>query len=165
MATMSLHFIILLLACWTCTRISMASPITTHTASSFERRQCIWNDELDDWQCDLFLPSLRQFVTRMQDAKNSGRATPENRVIFYANLFEPPPSKEDQWEMWNMIIGWLESRGIKGYYGALYALDRDWEHAQVDWIHDQSGMFGLEYGSSDKALKLYDYCFSQALAV
>ena len=54
---------------------------------------------------------------------------------------------------------------MKGYYGALYALDRDWEHAQVDWIHDQSGMFGLEYGSSDRALKLYDGCFSQALAV
>ena len=101
----------------------------------------------------------------MHDAQNDGKATPENRAIFYANLFEPPASKEVLWEMWNMILGWMKSRGITAYYGSLYALDKDWKHAQVDWMNDHSGLFGSEYVSFDKAQKLYDYCYSQALAM
>ena len=120
----STHFVLVIL--WLCSAIglsfSLAIPETTNTTSTLARRQCIWSDMVDDFDCDDYLPSLNQLIKRMQDVNNDGRAIAENRAIFYANLFESPVTKGKAWAIWNHILAWMKSRGIASYYGAFHAV-------------------------------------------
>ena len=138
-------------------RITSTPVPTPHNNSShaLDRRQCTWSETIDDWSCDDYLPSLSQFVTRMQDSKNDGRATPENSAMFYANLFEPPANKEKLWVMWNNILGWMKSQGLDNNYGALYSLDKDWEHAQVAYIESHELALLVRYGGPEWKARSY----------
>jgi len=72
--------VVLLILIWYILNLTcMASPYNaTTTSSDLKRRQCVFNVASNDWDCDLFLPTLAQLEFRFRDVSDQGKATADN---------------------------------------------------------------------------------------
>jgi hypothetical protein len=77
--------------------------------SEFTKRQCVWNKDLQDWQCDAKMPTLIQLITRMRE----GKGTADRSVAFYTHLGDPAlqPNKDNH-EAW--LCAWFKGNEERG---------------------------------------------------
>ncbi|ETN44804.1 uncharacterized protein HMPREF1541_09679 [Cyphellophora europaea CBS 101466] len=53
-------------------------------------RQCVWNAQGKSYDCDKFLPSLKDIVDHLPDGNDAGLADANHHVAFYTGLDENP---------------------------------------------------------------------------
>jgi hypothetical protein len=114
----------------------------------------------------------QEYVARMHDTSDGGRATPQNRAFFYSNLLpdlDPAGPAFDAaiTRMWTYIDAWAKSNGIgEDWYASMwrFPLRLDWAIAQRNHVRDNAAAFDHKYGGPGAGMKTFDVCYSQALA-
>jgi hypothetical protein len=126
------------LLCWTlvlCILLVVESAaLPTSNASdlvnSFTKRQCVFNDNTFEWDCDNVIPTVPQIVARLQDKQNYGAALEGARPVFYTNLLDGERTPAKAWEAFSWCVTWLEANKVPSYYLAGTAVDPAWYNAQ-----------------------------------
>lgn len=107
--------------------------------SDFTKRQCVWNKDLQGWQCDSKMPMLIQLITRMRE----GKGTVDRSVAFYTNLGDPAlqPNKNNH-EAW--LCAWFKAMNKENsYYWWAAALDNPCEYSTRSGISPGRGLESL----------------------
>lgn len=152
---------------------STNAEIGSSSTSSLIPRQCICSAAANKFDCDEWLPTLNEFIKRMQDTNDGGKATPQNHAFFYANLVDAtldpktPAFDTALTQMYVYIHAWAQSHGLgENWYAAAWhhPLRLDWALAQRKHVRDNQAAFDRKYGGSGAAQDYFDICYSQAMA-
>lgn len=132
-------------------------------STGLSRRQC----ELysSDWDCDQWLPSLKDFVVRLTDSDDGGRANPDHHLAFYTGL------DVDKIETAILIDRWFRSQYDHAgnhvplpYCTFFNCLNTDWFLRQQQYIREHDFLrTAPEYWGEDPEND-FEVCYSQALA-
>jgi hypothetical protein len=136
-----------------------------------EPAQCTFNAATNRFLCDNWLPTLDEMVARMQDANDGGRATRENRVLFFTKLVDPSipketePYREEIGKVFAYIEAWARIHGYgENWYSSFNRpLSSQWLETQAEHVRQNHDNFAAKYGV-ERPVDLMSMCYSQALA-
>ena len=160
------HLILMLLASWTALAIPVAPDGNANTTAILNPRQCVWNSVSGTYDCDYHLPSVGQFVTRMQDTPNKGKASSDAVPFFYVGLYDTDTPTTDQVALvMNWCTAWLTANGITSFYSTFNSLDNGWQAVQNKHVTTNVKQCAQLLGVKEEFIPWFlSACYNQALA-